>query len=176
MSVAGAKGRAFRRWAATANRRRATVLEYAVASLVPQLERAGFHWVDKSFDCGAVPGHTVNLERELAQNRIDYVQIVFDRRQRARFQILFGSKDKDFPHRWVRAGALVWKKSESVENKWWGARWWHLHQNAALVSAVDSVRPLLPQLFHFLDGGSIGDNVWASTLNDHASSEPDPIR
>lgn len=172
MSIAVARGKGFRRWAATSSKKHAISLEHAVASLVPQLESAGFLWVDKSFDCGVVPAHTINLEREVAAGRVDYVQLVFDKRQRARFQILFGSKEKEPPHRWVRAGALVWTQSESITHKWWGARWWHLDREAALVGAVDVVAALLPQLLQFLSDGKAGDNVWASTLNNHASGQP----
>lgn len=172
MSIPTARGKGFRRWAATASEKRALSLEHAVASLVPQLEGAGFQWVDKSFDCGAVPAHTINLEREVAPSQIDYVQLVFDKRQRARFQVLFGSKEKEPPHRWVRAGALVWKKSESVEYKWWGARWWHLDREAALVGAVDAIGAMIPQLLQFLADGAAGDNVWASTVKDHAGGQP----
>ena len=172
MSTGVARGKGFRRWAATASAKRATSLEHAVTSLIPLLESAGFLWVDKSFDCGVVPVHTINLEREVALGRVDYVQIVFDKRQRPQFQVLFGSKEKEPPHRWVRAGALVWKKSESVKYKLWGARWWSLDREAALVSAVDVVAALLPQLLQFLSDGVVGENVWVSTLNDHARGQP----
>jgi hypothetical protein len=165
MSTVAARGRGFRSWASTADQTRVLTLERAVASLVPQLESAGFLWVDKSFDCGSVPVHTVNLEREVVPGRIDYVQIIFDKRHRARFQLMFGSKEKAPPHRWVRSGALVCKKkSESVEYKWWGARWWNLDKEAALVNAVDAAASLLPQLLQFLSDGVAGNNVWEARL------------
>lgn len=166
MSTVAARGKGFSRWAATATTKRAKTLEHAVVVLVPQLESAGFRWVDKSFDCGIVPAHTINLEREVVPGRVDYVQLNFDKRQRARFQVLFGSKEKEPPHRWVRSGALVWKKkSESVEYKWWGARWWQVDREAALVQAINTVAVLLPQLLNFLSEGVAGQNVWAVTLN-----------
>lgn len=165
MSTATARGNGFRKWAATANQDRVMTLARVVTSLVPQLERAGFQWVDKSFDCGSVPANTINLEREVVPGRVDYVQLIFDKRHRARFQLIFGSKEGVPPHRWVRSGALVWKKdSESVEYKWWGARWWQLDKEAALAIAADVIASLLPQLLRFLSDGVAGTNVWEAKL------------
>lgn len=165
MNTATAAGSGFRRWVATANQKRVLTLERAITSVVPQFERAGFQWVDKSFDCERVPVHTVNLEREVVPGQIDFVQLIFDKRHVARFQLIFGSKEKDPPHRWVRSGALVWKKrSESVSYKWWGARWWHLDKDAALVSAIDAAASLLPQSLRFLADGVAGSNVWESQV------------
>lgn len=166
MRIEAARGKGFSRWAATTPPKRAKTLEHAVVSFVPQLESAGFRWVDKSFDCGIVPAHTINLERVFVLGRVDYVQFSFDKRQRARFQVLFGSKEKEPPHRWVRAGALVWKKrSESVKYKWWGARWWHMNREMALVQAVNTVAALLPQVLQYLAEGVAAQNIWAVTLN-----------
>ena len=165
MNTAVATGKGFRRWAATATQKRGLTLERAVTMLVPQFEHAGFLWVDKSFDCGSVPAHTINLEREVVPGQIDYVQLIFDKHHGARFQLIVGSKGKQAPHRWVRSGALVWKKkSESVEYRWWGARWWHLDQEAALISAIDAVTSSLPQLLRFLSDGVAGSNVWEAQL------------
>jgi hypothetical protein len=167
MSTAVAGGKGFRRWASTASEKHVAALEYAVASLVPHLESAGFLWTDRTFDCGGAPAHTINLEREVVQGRVDFVQLIFDKHHRARLQVLFGSKEKAPPHRWVRSGALVWKKeSASVEYKWWGARWWHVDKDAALMNAVNAVAALLPQLLRFLADGMAGDNVWQAELRE----------
>ena len=160
----------FSRWTAKATKGRDKALQHAVDALVPPLENAGFQWMGKSLDCGTLPSHTINLEREPVPGEIDFVMIIFDKYHVARFQMLFGTKEKETPHRWIRSGALVWKKrSESLKFKWWGARWWSLDKNAALAAAAETATSLLPQVLRFLSEGSDEKNIFASTIPERES-------
>lgn len=137
----------------------------AVTLFVPPLEAAGFKCIDRWFDGGVVQANSINMEREHANGRADFVTIIFDRYRRAQFQVSAGTKEKEPPHLWVRAGALVWKKkNETMKYKWWGARWWHFDKNTALDRAIEKAASLLPQLIDYLSNGVAGENVWPSEI------------
>ena len=137
----------------------------AASSLLAPLESGGFQWVENAFDVGAVPAHSLNLERSGASDSIDFVLIIFDKRRHLRFQVLFGSKRATAPYPWIRSGALVWKQgSELVKYKWWGAKWWHLDKVESLSLAAIRTASLMPQVFRFLSSGEVGENVYSDLI------------
>lgn len=164
-AVSSKRSKGFSRWAALGTKDRERQLMHAVALFTSLLEAAGFKWVERCFDIGIAQANSINLEREHENGQVDFVLIIFDRYRRARFQVSAGTKEKEPPHRWVRAGALVWKKKDAlVKYQWWGAKWWHLDKSAALDRAIEQVASLLPQLLEYLSTDAAGPNVWPSEI------------
>ena len=155
----------FVKWLKFAPAERQVLLLRAIDLLLPPYEKEGFHYTSESFVFGKEPAHTLHLERENVNGHIDFISIIFDKRQRARFQIGFGTRCKELPHRWIRAGALVWKKvDESIKYKWWGAKWWHLNDDKQLALEIERAALLSPQVINFLSGGDAGENIWISEI------------
>ncbi len=158
--------RNFMKWINVLKEERRIPLLLAIDLLLPPYEKEGFFCTDKSLFCGKLPSNTLYLERENVIGEIDFISIIFDNRQRARFQIGFGTRNKEVPHQWVRAGALVWAKvDESIKFQWWGAKWWHLNDDKQLTLAIQKASLLSPQVITFLTNGNAGENIWESKIS-----------
>lgn len=157
--------KAFTRWAALADSEMESALLCAVDTLASVPLAAGFEYVEKAFDSIGVPPFAVSVERSPTFGVTDYICFGFDKRHRARFQIYFGSKETAHPHRWIRAGALVWKNgSELDQYKWWGAKWWQPNKVASFKKAVEQVAQLMPQVVHYLSTGLAGPDIFSEKI------------
>lgn len=123
----------------------------------------GFQLADRAFDSSGPPPYAINLERALITGATDYIYIGFDKHHRLRFHVLFGSKATDHPHRWIRAGSLVWKNGSELEKFGrWGARWWQPNKLSAFADGVGRATKLMPQVIEFLDAGAAGPNIFVN--------------
>jgi hypothetical protein len=156
--------RAFLRWLALGAKKREAQTKRAIAAFLPTLKAAGFEWIEKSFDGVSAQVNAIELERENVEGQIDFVSIIFDKHRRPKFQIALGTKEKAFPHRWVRGGRVVWHKNGLDKHNWWGAKWWHLNKEDAFDAAVKEVTGILPQAIDFLSNGAVGSNIWESKI------------
>jgi hypothetical protein len=165
VSLSQRKIRGFQRWVKAGPKEMEPTLLRSASALVAPLEAAGFECAEKAFDGSAVPAHSLNLERRSPADQVDFVLIIFDKRRRLRFQIIFGSKHAAAPYAWVRSGALVWRPgSEQVKFKWWGAKWWNLSKVETFCDAVNMVIALMPQAVEYLSSGKVGAHVYADPI------------
>lgn len=172
-TVSSKRSKGFSRWAAMGEKDREQQLMRAALLFISLLETVDFKLVDRYFYGGSIQANSIRLERDNINGQMDFINIIFDKYRRARFQVAGGTKDNEPPHRWIRGGALVWKKkNELMKYQWWGARWWHFDKNAALERAIENVAVLLPQLVDYLSSGVAGPNVWPSKILRKSGSEP----
>lgn len=151
-------GKRFLQWLELHQAGKPQFLATANALLAP-LEKMNFQWKDVAHISGLAPPGTINLEREVVAGQMEFVQIIFDKYHRARFQVNFGSRHKDAPHEWISAGSLVWRRDESVRFKWWGAKWWTMRRLRAMKRATERVVLLMPEVGAFLADGVEGPNI-----------------
>jgi len=156
--------RAFKRWLALGPKSREAQASYAMRLFLPALEVVGFKWVEKGFDGVNAQVNAIELERENVQGQIDFISIIFDKYRSPRFQIALGTKEKLVPHKWVRGGRIVRRKSGLDKHNWWGAKWWHLNKGVRFAFAVNEVFAILPQAVDFLSNGTVGPNIWESKI------------
>ena len=138
---------------------------HALFSFSPMLEEAGFKLTEACFDGGVAPENTINYERERSGGQVDFVMTIFDKLHRPKFQVVFGCKEFEPPHKWLLAGSLVWKQESELQKfKWWGPRWWHAHKHKILALEIERVATLLPEVSNFLAGEAAGANIWQDEI------------
>lgn len=160
MSKAG-KIRPFEQWSSLASEDMRESLLRAAEVLTSLPLEHGFKLERKAFDSSDPPAYALNLERHLATGQTNFIYVGFDKYHRTRFQILFGTKGTSPPHRWIRAGALVWKNgSELQEYKWWGAKWWQPNKVKAFNREIGKAAELMPQVLDYLNSGTVGSHIF----------------
>ncbi|WP_157515112.1 hypothetical protein [Luteimonas abyssi] len=151
--------RSFERWSALGGGMEQSLIRSAIVLTSIPLEN-GFRLERKAFDSIDPPAYALNLERHLPSGKTDFIYIGFDKYYRKRFQILFGTKETNPPHEWVRAGALVWKSMGELQRyKWWGAKWWQINKVDAFEYNVKKALDKIPQVLEYLDSGIAGPHV-----------------
>ena len=152
---------AFNRWSSLGGAEMRAELLRAAESLTSIPIEHGFEIRSEAFDSSDPPPYALNLERNLPTGVTDFIYIGFDKHHRARFQILFGTKETPPPHHWVRSGVLVCKKESGLhEHSWWGAKWWHPKKVKVFRDQALEAAKLTPQILEYLDKGTAGSHIF----------------
>ena len=150
----------FRRWLKAAPEKVGEVFFSAASMIALALQGIDFELVDVEFDGGRPSAQELSFQRRPGNQTTQFASVIFDRRFRLRFQISFGEKCNVAPHEWVRAGSLVWqRKSDLVDYKWWGPRWWQLNKIEVFRRRAFEVAQLVPEIDRFLADGYKGKHV-----------------
>lgn len=127
-----------------------------VEKIKPVLKSAEFKQVQTYAD-GEKRQHNSILFEKIDNEFHHYIGIVFEKYYNPRFfvslyTVQYGSKTKRIQH-------VPLVKNSRQLYYFWGAKPWSINRNKAWVKSVKNVATALPQLFDFIDDGSVGKNI-----------------
>ena len=151
--------RAFLRWCAKGDVNYQGAISYALETLLPIIEEAGFEWVEKSPDGFKTPSFMIDLERRKPTG-IEHININFDKYKKLNFSVTGTVSEKSTPYRRIVISRIVKYKSEFAKASIWGASIFSLNKGRVFKKETDRVGKFLPQLISFFDSGNVGPNVY----------------
>lgn len=151
--------KAFLRWCAKGDASYQSAISYALETLLPVVEEAGFKWVEKSPDGFKTPSFMIDLERPKPKG-IERININFDKYKKLNFSVTGTISEKSTPYRRIVISRIVKYKSEFAKASIWGASIFSLNKRRVFKKEADRVAKLLPQLINFLDTGNVGPNIY----------------
>ena len=153
--------KAFLRWCAKGDEEYQNAISYALDSLLPMAEQAGFEWIDKTPDGYKNPYFYVEMSR-FTEHGYECVSFNFNKYKKLKFSISFTVSDPSADYVRTVIGQLVPRKKENYSQHWWGASLISFNKQKAFKKDVDKVAKLLPQVIDFFTVGTIGQNIWVS--------------
>lgn len=153
--------KAFLRWCAKGDEEYQLAISYALETLLPMIERAGFEWVNKTPDGHKNPSFYIEMARS-TERGYECVSFNFNKHKKLNFAVAFTISDPSAEYARTTIGGLVPRKSDDFNQHWWGAALLSLNKEKAFKKNVDKVAKLLPQIIDFLAAGTVGANIWVS--------------
>ena len=136
-------------------------MSYALESLLPIAEQAGFEWVDKSPNGYKNPSFYVEMSRS-TELGYECISLNFNKYKKLKFTIAFTVSDPSKEYVRTAIGNLVPRKSKDYNQHWWGVSLLSLNKQIAFKKDVDKVAKLFPQIIDFFVIGAVGLNIWVS--------------
>lgn len=160
-TISNKSNKAFLKWSAKGNEEYRNAVSYALETLLPMTEEAGFKWVEKTPDGFKIPSFYIDMSRS-TKSGYERVSFNFNKYRKLKFAIAFTISDPSADYVRNVIGGLAPRNKEDHVQHWWGVSLFDLNKQKTFKKDVDKVAKILPQVIGFLTDGTVGENIWIS--------------
>jgi hypothetical protein len=162
----GSQNRRLVRWLHQGTLAHQQFAELIIHHMLPPLRSFDLVWVDVDFLGNAAQPNAVLMERSVSDDRIDFVEAIFDRGRKKRLQIAVGSKWlSDFT--WIRGGYYAPRVSDRESDHWWSPPFWTFGSVSGQKTMAASIASGITQIEQYLRKGEVGPNIVNSKIYDN---------